>query len=284
MPLGAYGLAFDGLDAPGLLPIEDGPSVTVRRVPEHGPPPPRRLDADVVVHHLLTGGWLEACRIDATATFHTPHEVSAADLVHPYLAPVGAIWAWWLGRVPFHGGGVVMDGAVWGVLGHKEAGKSTLLATLAEAGYAIATDDTLVVEPSSGDAPPTVHCGPRAIDLRPASAERFADSRLEPVRGGERFRLPVGPVAARLPLAGWLLLVEADEVAVERIAPADRLTALAPHRALLGMAPDANAWLDVASLPVLSLARPRRWDAVPDVVDAVGTVGGAPSDATIRAG
>ena len=37
----------------------------------------------------------------------------------------------WLGREGFHGGGIVAGGGVWAVLGHKTAGKSTMLAYLA---------------------------------------------------------------------------------------------------------------------------------------------------------
>ena len=54
-----------------------------------------------------------------------------ARIVHPYLAPVALIMARWLGREGMHGGGVVADGGVWAVLGHKTAGKSTTLASMA---------------------------------------------------------------------------------------------------------------------------------------------------------
>ena len=52
-------------------------------------------------------------------------------LVHPVLATVGAVFAWWRGDVVFHGGAVVIGDGAWGLLGERGTGKSSLLAGLA---------------------------------------------------------------------------------------------------------------------------------------------------------
>jgi ABC-type molybdenum transport system ATPase subunit/photorepair protein PhrA len=51
------------------------------------------------------------------------------------------VLAHWLGRESFHGGGFVAGDGVWGVLGEKGDGKSTLLASLALSGVPIVADD-----------------------------------------------------------------------------------------------------------------------------------------------
>ena len=129
----------------------------------------------------------------------------------------------WLGREGFHGGGIVVDGGVWAVLGDKTAGKSTTLAWLARAGVGVVSDDVLIVD---GE---TVLAGPRSIDLREEAAERLGTGELiGRVGARDRWRVTLAPIAAELPLRGWITLEWGEAVAVEPIRGAERLRALLP--------------------------------------------------------
>ena len=205
----------------------------------------------------MHGGWMTIERAPARVTFRLAASPPARDLVHPYLAPAAAIAARWAGRESFHAGAVVADGGAWAVLGDRESGKSTTLAHLALAGHAVVADDLLVVD---GDA---VLAGPRCIDLREASAAHLgAGAPLGVVGVRERWRVPLAPVPARVPLHGWVTLVWDDSVGVDILQGAERMLALLPFRSVQ-LAPEAPANLvDLSSLPVLRLRRPQRWDAL----------------------
>jgi hypothetical protein len=186
-----------------------------------------------------------------------PEQTTDAALVHPFFAPVALVMAWWLGRLSFHGGGIVADGGVWGVVGDKMAGKSTLLAALALSGVTVFSDDVLVIDGECALA------GPRSIDLRRDAARRLGVGEpLGQVGSRERWRMALEPVAARLPLRGWITLAWGDEPAVERVVGRARLSALLPHQGVRLGAPDPGALIHASALPVWRLVRPRDWETL----------------------
>ncbi len=137
-PLGAYGFRLSGVDAATelLAPVEpDWPELELLAVVDDAPPPPHdRVSEDRAELTLRSGGWVELDRDASRATYHLHRRVRDGDLLHPYLAPVAALAARWLGRESFHAGAVIVDGGAWALLGDKEAGKSSTLAHLALTG------------------------------------------------------------------------------------------------------------------------------------------------------
>ena len=264
--LGAYGVAVAGLDiADGLIgPAAPGwPLVTVaqHRV-EEALPVVEEFGEDRAVLRLggPGGGWVEYERRSRTGTFFVSGYLGADQLVHPYLASVGAVFARWHGWEPFHAGALVVDGGAWGVVGDREAGKSSLLAWMAKHGHQVLTDDLLVV------AGTTAFAGPRCLDLRPPTVNFLEmGKKVMSVRSGERGRLTLPPVAAQVPLRGWVLLAWGPEVEVVRIPPSLRLGRLGPHRAVRLAPTDPAALLPLVSLPVFELRRPPRWELLPAV-------------------
>ena len=116
---------------------------------------------------LQTGGEMRIEREPGLVVFRMRRPLSESELIHPYLAPVAAVAAYWFDRESFHAGAFVVDSGAWGVVGEREAGKSTLLASLAPRGITILTDDMLILD---GNVP---FPAPRSIDLRPAAAQHF---------------------------------------------------------------------------------------------------------------
>jgi hypothetical protein len=196
--------------------------------------------------------------------------------VHPHLASVGVVHAYWDERESFHAGAFVAGDGVWGVLGEREAGKSSLLASLALRGTPVFCDDLLVIDGN------TALAGPRSIDLRSGAASRLGCGEpLGVVGNRERFRLRLHPVPAELPLKGWVELGwgETDVVSPKR--GAERLRALAPHRGLRLPPPRPESLLALASLPMYELRRRAEWsshersiDTLLEVVGAAGQPGG----------
>lgn len=205
----------------------------------------------------LHDGRVQIEREPATVTFRTPSAPPHRDLVHPYLAPAAAVVARWSGRESFHAGAVVGGDGAWGVLGDKESGKSTTLAWLAGKGTTVLADDLVVVEQDG------VLAGPRCIDLRRQSAAGLGRGvPLGFVGVRERWRVPLGPAPARVPLRGWITLAWDDDVAVDELRGPERMLALLPHRSVR-VAPDRpQALIELGSLPVLRLRRPRRWQSL----------------------
>jgi hypothetical protein len=211
---------------------------------------------------LHAGGWMEIERDGPRITFHLPERPGDEELVHPYLAPGAAVLARWLGREAFHAGAVLAGDGAWAILGGRESGKSSTLGWLAAHDHPVLADDLLVLDGADALA------GPRCIDLRPDAAQRLeAGEPLGVIGTRERWRLRLGPVAASVPLRGWVQLDWGGEVAVERVRGAERLTTLIPHRSVRLEPPRAGALMELASLPVLRLRRPRRWDSLPNAAE-----------------
>lgn len=275
---GAYGIAVTGLhgrpEEAGLVELEDGAPTfhIVRRDWELGADrPPSAIDGRRARLRLLPDGWVDIDGDRGVATFHTPFEMTDAMVAHPFLAPLGGVWARWLGHEAFHGSSVVIDGAAWGILGDKEAGKSTMAAWLSTDGLDVVTDDLLVVEPGAS---PLCHAGPRFIDLRPAAADQLrsrATAMAVEVRDGERHRFPLQPAPKLVPLGGFVILEDADEVSLDPVPPSERLSRIAPHRMFVAIAGNPTGLLDLVRLPTVRLRRPKEFGQIDAVATAFST-------------
>jgi hypothetical protein len=269
---GCYGFRLEGVAGARDLLVDappQWPALELRHSPLAGEAPdvdrigPDR--AELVLHR----GWVELDRPDGRVTFRTADRPRDGDLVHPYLAPAAAVAARWTGRDSFHAGAVVVGGGAWAVVGDKENGKSTTLAWLALHGHAVLSDDLLIVD---GDA---ALAGPRCIDLREEAAARLGVGEpLGTVGIRERWRLALDAVPARVPLCGFVTLAWDRDVALEPLRGAERLLALLPGRTVRLVPTRPAEMVDLSSLPVWRLRRPRRWDALPEtagrLLDALG--------------
>ena len=285
---GAYGLTVDAPFADpmrsGLLRVaeaDDWPTLCLGRQALRGAEPAGRVvTSEQVAVRLADGGYLRMSRARACATFATPVPLGDDELVHPYLGLVAGFFARWQSYEPFHSGAVVVDGGAWGLLGPKGAGKSTLNAALAVAGYELLADDLLVVDPRRPEGPVSF-AGPRCIDLRPDVGPRIDDSfPMRSVRGGERWRFTLGPVRAlERPLRGFVVLEEGRRVEVRRLPVTDRLHVLARNQMVRNLPHDESAYLNLIELPMLVLQRPTEWSALDETVSAlIGALTAASSD------
>lgn len=269
---GAYGfrLVAPALEAglPDLVPLGgDAPEVTV--VWRHASMAIDReqVEAESVCVGARQGSGFEALREPLSIALDLPYEVSPEALVHPLLTVPISVLARWRGDVTLHAGAFAAEGAAWGVVGAREAGKSTMLASLGRRGVPVVADDLLAVLDG------VAWSGPACVDLRPDAAEHIDGARyLGEVGRRPRYRLSTPPSPAKLPLRGLFLLGWNDGAAVEDhlLNAKDRLELLyrQEYIGLLGPA-DPQRILDLMALPAWRVTRPRDWGATDSVCDRI---------------
>ena len=255
---GAYGIRIAGVaDAEPMLVVAQPEWPGLRIVSELADPPvaDEIVGEGHAVLRLKTGGRLTLDRERGVARYSIPRRLTADELVHPFLAPAAAVVSHWAGRLSFHAGAFVSDGGVWAVVGDRAAGKSSTLAWLALAGHDVLADDVLVLDGT------TAFAGPRAIDLREETADRFAiGTALGVVGSRPRWRVTLPQLAARLPFRGWMFLAWSDRITVRRLGAAECMRRLVENLTLRVSAANPERLLELATLPAWELERPRDWD------------------------
>ena len=242
---------------------------------------PNVVDAERAAVPLLDGGGLQLDRAARTALITTAHELTDDELAHPYLAPIAAVHSHWLGRAAFHAGAIVVAERAWGVIGEREAGKSTLLAAVHAAGGVVLADDLLVMDGG------IVYSGPRTLDLRQEAAARFPAARSLGVAGArERWRLDLGPAPAEVPLGGWIVPTWAEKLSIAVQPGAAAAHHIAPARSVQGLAIDPKAFMAAAAHPAVEFARPKDLDdlevSVAALLAELADLGAADHEATGR--
>lgn len=209
------------------------------------------------------GGMLQLDRLAARAVLSLPRALDSEGLVHPYLSSLASFVGHWLGRTTLHAGSFALAGGVWGLLGDQEMGKSSVLMGLHQQGLTVVSDDVMVVHEDH------VFSGPRCLDLRRSSSERFGEGRpLGWVGRRERWRVDLPEVAPSLRLRGWVVLAWSDTIDVAPLPAADRLAALAANRAVRapGVVP-RQRFLDLVAAPAVRFSRPRDWSRFEEGVE-----------------
>jgi hypothetical protein len=268
-PIGAYGLRLENVERARalLVPAEaDWPTLRIRRSVGQSELPYDRMDATVAELKLQNGGAITVDRARGEARFLLPEPVRTAAIVHPLLAPVAAVMAYWSDRESFHAGAFVAGGKAWGVVGDRGAGKSTVMGALARAGVQILADDLLVLDGLRAFA------GPRSVDLRREAARQLGGGEALGVVGArERWRLRLEPVGSDHELGGWIFLAWGREFETRTAGGGDRLVRLTGNRGTHLPLKDTDALLELAALPGWILSRPRDWRFLDRTVDWLGS-------------
>ena len=265
--LGVYGLRLSNIEG-GRRMLSPAsafwPHLEVKRRRGTGGTEPEWLTETGAKLNLQNGGEIELERERERVTFVLPRPVRTAELIHPLLAPVGGVMAYWLERESFHAGGFVAGGKTWGILGSRGSGKSTTMARLALAGVPVVCDDLLVVEDR------TAFAGPRAVDLRRDAAERLGVGEgLGVVGARERWRVALDDVSPETTLAGWVFLSWGERVELVAVTGSERLVRLTGGRGVNLPPRDPERLLDLATLPGWELRRPKGWRSLDDTVECL---------------
>ncbi len=265
MPLGAYGIRLSGLDGATELLVDVGPEAPAYAITSQvglTEAEAEHVDDASALLRLRSGGDIRVSRGERQVRFRVPHPVRPDELVHPYLAPAAAVIARWMGRESMHAGAFTAGGVALGIVGTREAGKSSTLAYLAAQGVDVLCDDMLIVD---GDRPVP---GPRSIDLRADAAERLGAGESIGMTGArERWRLRLGPTDGAAVLRGGVFLAWGERVEARQLPGPERLARLAAERGLRLPPARPEALLELTSLPAWELSRPRDWASLPQAAD-----------------
>jgi hypothetical protein len=264
--LGAYGLRIRGVEVSAAELVQapaHWPTLEVRvRVASNPPEQTEHINGRSANLVLRSGGSVVIDRAADRATFTLSAPPSPSALVHPHLAAVAAVRAHWSGRDSFHAGAFVIGGGVWGLLGDKGAGKSSMLAAMAAVGVPVVCDDVLVLDGTLALA------GPRSIDLRGDAARQLGIGHPLGVIGRrERWRVPLAPIEPELPFRGWVTLRWGQELGVDAVRGSNRLRELLHHRALRVPPPAPTALVELARRPLLELTRTRDWSSTDSALE-----------------
>lgn len=203
---------------------------------------------------LIGGGAAMMERGSDVGILELPHRLTPDELAHPYLAPIASVFADWLGYTVLHAGIVHIAGAAWGVVGAREAGKSTLMAGLALAGLPIGADDLMVIDGT------TVFSGPRTLDLREGAALYLKEGRgLGVVGMRERWRLDLKDAKPSVPLGGFIFPSWGDDIAITLCPLDERLGTFVNGRSVQIDPMDPREAMRLARYPALNFVRPMDW-------------------------
>lgn len=250
----AYGMRFRGVLPRDLLAVRGAghwPEVEVELGERAGP------EAESQANYLsltLQDGTTIRMHEETGALSICPRP-EPDELVHPLLSAAALMRARSSGQEALHAGSFASATGAWLVLAEKECGKTTLLARLHLAGYAIVADDVAILDHGS------VMAGPRCLDLRADMADEMAIGR--PIRRDHRFRVELPPADAEYAVTGMIDLRWADQTEVRLVPPAERLRLL---QAASGYRPrrDPTELLDLATVPYYRISRPR---STADIID-----------------
>ena len=265
---GAYGMRLVGI-APSVELLArvdpDAPQLTVRRTAPNGELP---ADSPPLTVGLIDGGRLGVDVERGLAVYALEQDVCDDDMVHPWLVPAVCEIAVARQCTVLHGGILEFGGAAIGIIGDRESGKSSILAQVATRHplLTVMADDLIVIRAQK------VYAGPRCIDLRPSSITAFPQISTTPSRSATRLRLVVPSCKAAARLIGFVELEWGPSLAIQPVRVADRLATLLPHMSTDLSRSNVESVLDLASLPVWRLQRPRDWAVLGHSVDLLQNV------------
>jgi len=269
---GAYGLEFNGLtrETEALIGTSsvDDPPVQVAVVDSSGVAEATQVYIDAHrAHLLLAEGMVTIDRAPVlTVTFALGRHLSGEALVHPYLAFPAAVISSWLGRPALHAGAFVNGDSAVGVMADKAGGKSSTMACIARGGGEVLTDDLLVLNTGCALA------GPRAVDLREDVAAQFACRHLGIVGARERWRISLPGCRPRARLRAIVALAWSDRLMVESLPVGERVRRLIDACALGPGRIEPGGLMELATLPMWLVSRPRDLGCLDEVVELMYSV------------
>jgi len=180
------------------------------------------------------------------------------------------------GDQTLHAGSVEVDGSAILVGAPGRHGKTTLVAAFHAAGYRLLSEDTTRCRPA---AEALAFPGPAMLRVRRDSFERLGVPDATVIgEDPDRVHLSIDPgrrgTADPLPIAGIVLLREADEIQLERVQPELAIPDLWALAFKLPTDQDRARCFDavgrlVSSVPVWNLHRPLQYETLEGVIDAV---------------
>lgn len=189
------------------------------------------------------------------------------------------------GRMPVHAAGLTNDAGAILIFGHSGAGKSTLTAAMAGVGWEIMSDDMSIL--SNPDTSPHVWQTSPGVSLWEPSRRGLGlpEDQCRPIEGYDGKYWFVPPHAVRsgaVPVRAIIFLSEAaagEDVTWQRttgpralVMAAMQMVQFDPASRTEGEKALANFTRLVERIPCYTLACPRRYDALPRIIQTISTL------------
>lgn len=278
----AYGLTIESeIRLPELEPSRAEPDVTVRLrdVPESPDEPvvDGRLYRLSRGHYVAFEGVGSIFAKDGQTLIVDPADDIPTEILRWLVLGRGfRMLLYQRGYVVLHASAVNVDGRAVAFVGDSGQGKSTTAASFYAEGYTVLTDDVTPVDPETAEVLP----GFQQVKLDREAAEKV-DASLTPNSESNLTRqYYVAPSSfddESVPLRRIYLLADGSETRIESLPPSERPFHLMSASTLDYRSPDeegVESHLDEcarlgSNVPVKRLERPRKFDALSDVVSAV---------------
>jgi len=208
----------------------------------------------------------------------------------PLLGPVLATLMHYRGRLVIHGSAIVVGHELWGFVGDRGAGKSTMAAFLIRQGFPVFNDDLISIGFPS-DSAPVAHPGYAATKIMKQAFDRVGGLEGDILETGGlpykkmRIRLAQKPISEAMPLSRLCLLERGETASLQEMPEREALNAVFQHIYMrkYGAAPAADgraqAWFSqsaalVKTTPVSILTVPSTLDRMPEAVELVSKSAG----------
>lgn len=208
----------------------------------------------------------------------------------PLLGPVLATLMHYRGRLVVHGSAIVVGRELWGFVGDRGAGKSTMAAFLIQRGFPLFNDDLISISFSPGAAP-VAHPGYAATKITKEAFEYVRSLKGDILETGglpykkTRIRLAQKPISEAAPLSRLCLLERGEMARLKGMPEREALNTVFQHIYMrkYGAAPAADgraqAWFSqsaalVKATPVNLLTVPSTLERMPEAVDLISKSAG----------
>lgn len=208
----------------------------------------------------------------------------------PLLGPVLATLMHYRGRLVIHGSAIVVGRELWGFVGDRGAGKSTMAAFLIRDGFPLFNDDLISVS-FLPDAAPVAHPGYAATKITKEAFEHVGGLEGDILETGglpykkTRIRLAQNPISEAMPLSRLCLLERGEMARLKEMPEREALNTVFQHIYMrkYGAAPAADgkaqAWFEqsaalVKTTPVNVLTVPSTLERMPEAVELVSKSAG----------
>jgi hypothetical protein len=234
-----------------------------------------------LAHFSVSGSEKEIC-------CYCKSDFPLESIVHLFLDMVVPLLLSQQDRMVLHAGAVMISGKIIAFLGETGQGKSSLTTSFGQKGFAVVTDDCLVIENKEGHpigTPlyPGLRLWPEAVlalfgdDLSLPPVAHYTDKRrLGPEKGLLIFCPEPGPLDRIYVLSAQQEKKDNRTITIDSLSPRDAFMELVKHPYRLGLNPREKLRTEfqtlsrlVNSLTVCRIRYPRDYAALPDVHEAI---------------
>ncbi|MBI4993959.1 hypothetical protein HZC33_03360 [Candidatus Wolfebacteria bacterium] len=252
----AYGFKFPDLDflnAMKAVNVDDWPSVNIEFVDK------KFLNHSNLIN--LEVGLLNIEDINQLKLkIYLEKQISIKEFIHPHIQFALPSLAQINQDFLFHSGAVIINGKLFGILGDRGAGKSSLLFEMFKNfNLEIFTDDVMLIRKNM------VCIGPRLIGLRQSASEKFLKKQISLIE--------IPPMLySEIPIAGWFIIGWSDNLFLKSLSVKELSYELQRYDLLKKqrfVQINFEYYKYLSLFPAWKIFRPKKWAYNTDIINCM---------------